>query len=94
MTADTMIKASEIRRIQHDEAMAITAVENRRLGELLIKINADQWSLPDRLHSVGRPRHRCAPHCWGRGTGVAGRVHPAGDGGTQVDDGNRRQLSR
>lgn len=46
MTADTMIKASEIRRIQHDEAMAITAVENRRLGELLIKINADQWSLP------------------------------------------------
>jgi hypothetical protein len=38
MTADTMIKASEIRRIQHDEAMAITAVENRRLWELLIKI--------------------------------------------------------
>jgi hypothetical protein len=34
MTADTMIKTGEIRRIQHDEAMAITAVENRRLWEL------------------------------------------------------------
>jgi uncharacterized protein (TIGR03083 family) len=46
MTADTMIKASEIRRIQHDEAMAITAVENRRLWELLIKIKPEEWSWP------------------------------------------------
>jgi uncharacterized protein (TIGR03083 family) len=46
MSADTVIKASEISRIQHDEAMAITAVENQRLWELLIKIKPDEWSLP------------------------------------------------
>jgi uncharacterized protein (TIGR03083 family) len=46
MSADTVIKASEIPRIQHNEAMAITAVENQRLWELLIKIKPDEWSLP------------------------------------------------
>jgi uncharacterized protein (TIGR03083 family) len=35
-----------IPRIQHDEAMAITAEENRRLWELLVEIRPDQWSLP------------------------------------------------
>jgi uncharacterized protein (TIGR03083 family) len=46
MSTEIVIKASEILRIKHDEAMAIAAVENRRLWELLININADQWSLP------------------------------------------------
>lgn len=41
-----VIKASEIPRIKHDEAMAITAAENRRLWELLIDIKPDEWSLP------------------------------------------------
>jgi uncharacterized protein (TIGR03083 family) len=45
MSTGIVIKTSEISRIKHDEAMAITAVENHRLWELLININAHQWSL-------------------------------------------------
>ena len=46
MSAETVIQAGTIPRIQHDEAMAITAEENRRLGALLVEIKPDQWSLP------------------------------------------------
>jgi len=46
VSAETVIPAGTIPRIQHDEAMAITAEENRRLGELLVEIKPDQWSLP------------------------------------------------
>jgi uncharacterized protein (TIGR03083 family) len=46
VSAETVIQAGRIPRIQHDEAMALTAEENRRLGELLVEIKPDQWSLP------------------------------------------------
>jgi uncharacterized protein (TIGR03083 family) len=46
MSTKIMIKASEIPPIKHDEAMAIAAVENHRLWELLIDIKPDKWSLP------------------------------------------------
>jgi hypothetical protein len=46
MSTEMVIKASEIPRIKHDEAMAITAAENRRLWELLIDIKPNEWSLP------------------------------------------------
>lgn len=46
MSTEMVIKASDIPRIKHDEAMAITAAENRRLWELLIDIKPDEWSLP------------------------------------------------
>ncbi len=46
MTAETAIQVGTIPRIHHDEAMAITAEENRRLSELLVDIKPDQWSLP------------------------------------------------
>lgn len=35
-----------IPRITHDEATAITAVENRKFGEQLRSLGADDWSLP------------------------------------------------
>jgi uncharacterized protein (TIGR03083 family) len=46
MSTGIVIKASEIPRIKHDEAMAITAVENNRLWELLTDIKPDEWTLP------------------------------------------------
>ena len=46
MSAETVIQTGTIPRIQHEEAMAITAEENRRLGALLVDIKPDQWSLP------------------------------------------------
>jgi len=46
MSTKVVIKASEIPRIKHDDAMAIAAVENHRLWELLIDIKPDEWSLP------------------------------------------------
>ena len=46
MSTKSAIHTSEIRPIRHDEAMDITAVENRRLGELLLDIKADEWTLP------------------------------------------------
>jgi uncharacterized protein (TIGR03083 family) len=46
VTPTVAIKAGEIPRIKHDEAMAIAAVENHRLWELLIGINPDEWTLP------------------------------------------------
>jgi uncharacterized protein (TIGR03083 family) len=42
----TVIQASTIPRIKHDEAMAITEVENHRLGEVLADVTAEQWTLP------------------------------------------------
>lgn len=46
MTPTLAIKVGDIPRIKHDEAMAITAVENHRLWELLIDIKPDEWTLP------------------------------------------------
>jgi uncharacterized protein (TIGR03083 family) len=46
VSTEIVINASEIPRIDHDEAMAIAAVENHRLWELLIDIKPDEWSLP------------------------------------------------
>lgn len=46
MIEGTVIEASTIPRIKHDEAMAITEVENYRLGEVLADVKAEQWTLP------------------------------------------------
>jgi uncharacterized protein (TIGR03083 family) len=46
VTPIVVIKAGEIPRIRHDEAMAIAAVENHRLWKLLIDIKPDEWTLP------------------------------------------------
>jgi len=46
VTAGTVTQAATIPRIHHEEAMTITAEENRRLGDLLVAIKPDQWSLP------------------------------------------------
>jgi len=40
----TTIDTTSIDRIGHDEAMAITAAENRKFGELLRSLSAEQWS--------------------------------------------------
>jgi uncharacterized protein (TIGR03083 family) len=45
MTPTAVIKAGEIPRIKHEEAMVITAIENHRLWELLIDIKPDEWTL-------------------------------------------------
>jgi uncharacterized protein (TIGR03083 family) len=42
----TVIQASTIPRIKHDEAMAITEVENDRLGAVLADVTPEQWTLP------------------------------------------------
>jgi len=42
----TVIQASTIPPIKHDEAMAITEVENDRLGEVLADVTPEQWTLP------------------------------------------------
>jgi uncharacterized protein (TIGR03083 family) len=46
VTSTAVIKAGEIPRIKHDEAMAIATAENHQLWELLIGIKPDEWSLP------------------------------------------------
>jgi uncharacterized protein (TIGR03083 family) len=46
LNEQTLIRANTIARIQHDEAMAITAVENQRLAALLADVQNEQWSLP------------------------------------------------
>lgn len=40
----TTIDTASIERIGHAEAMAITAVENRKFGELLRSLSPEQWS--------------------------------------------------
>lgn len=40
------IDVTSITRIDHDEAMQITAVENRKFGELLRALSPEQWSTP------------------------------------------------
>ena len=46
MIKGTVIQASTIPPIKHDEAMAITEVENDRLGEVLADVTPEQWTLP------------------------------------------------
>ncbi|MGA9277339.1 maleylpyruvate isomerase family mycothiol-dependent enzyme [Ilumatobacter sp.] len=38
------IDVSSIARIDHDEAMRITAVENRKFGDVMTALSPDQWS--------------------------------------------------
>lgn len=44
MMTTTPVEVTTIDRITHDEAMAITAVENRKFGEQLRSLGADDWS--------------------------------------------------
>lgn len=48
MTAPDRAEAdvAALRRIEHDEAMALTEVENARLLSQLRALNDEQWSLP------------------------------------------------
>lgn len=45
MTVDA-VEVTTIERITHDEAMAITAVENRKFAEQLHGLGADDWTRP------------------------------------------------
>lgn len=45
-TPTATIDVTSIARIDHDEAMRITAVENRKLGELLEALRPSDWSTP------------------------------------------------
>jgi uncharacterized protein (TIGR03083 family) len=46
MTTSTAIDVTTIERITHDEAMAITAVENRKFAAQLRSLDADDWTKP------------------------------------------------
>ena len=46
MTETTIDVSTTIPRIGHDEAMRITAVENRKFGEQLRSFDADDWTKP------------------------------------------------
>lgn len=46
MTPTIHIDATTIDRITHDEAMAITAVENRKFAEQLQSLDAEDWARP------------------------------------------------
>ena len=43
MTAETVLPVAEIPRIDHDEAMAITAEENHRFRQAIDTIDGDDW---------------------------------------------------
>ncbi len=45
-TPTATIDVASITRIGHDEAMQITAVENRKFGELMKSLSPTQWSAP------------------------------------------------
>ena len=45
-TPTATVDVSSIRRIDHDEAMQITAVENRKFGTLMESLTPTQWSTP------------------------------------------------
>ena len=40
------VDVSSINRIDHDEAMQITAVENRKFGDMMRALSPEQWSTP------------------------------------------------
>ena len=46
MMTTPAVDVTAIRRITHDEAMAITAVENRKFGEQLRGLGPGDWSTP------------------------------------------------
>ena len=94
MTAGTVTQAATIPRIHHEEAMTITAEENRRLGDLLVAIKPDQWSLPTDctrwdvraivVHLIAGPE----------AAGIGHRVRSSGSGRIAADQTNRRDLPR
>jgi uncharacterized protein (TIGR03083 family) len=45
-TPTTTIDVTSIMRIDHDEAMRITAVENAKFGDLMRSLSPEQWSQP------------------------------------------------
>ncbi len=45
-TPTTTVDITSITRIDHDEAMRITAVENAKFGDLMRSLSPEQWSLP------------------------------------------------
>jgi len=45
-TPTATIDVASIRRIDHDEAMRITAIENRKFAELMESLSIMQWSTP------------------------------------------------
>jgi uncharacterized protein (TIGR03083 family) len=94
--------ASQIGRIGHHEAMEITAVENRRLLDLLNGIEPTEWSLPTDctrwdvralvLHLIGSAEAQANPIEFGRQV-VKGRSLTAEVGGTHWVDGlNEAQI--
>jgi uncharacterized protein (TIGR03083 family) len=46
MMTSTPTDVTSIERIAHDEAMAITAVENRKFADLLRSLDGDDWAKP------------------------------------------------
>lgn len=43
-TPTTTVDITLITRIDHEEAMKITAVENRKFGDMLRSLSPEQWS--------------------------------------------------
>ena len=73
-TPTATVDVTSITRIDHDEAMRITAVENRKLTESMGSLSPTQWSTPtectlwDVRAMSGPPRRlRCKP-------GIAARI--------------------
>jgi uncharacterized protein (TIGR03083 family) len=66
---ETAIDVTTIPRIGHDEAMRITAVENRKFGEMLRSFDADDWSKP--TDCVLWDVHGLAAHVIGGAAGQA-----------------------
>jgi uncharacterized protein (TIGR03083 family) len=94
--------ASQIKRIGHQEAMEITAVENRRLLDLLNEIESNAWTLPTDcarwdvravvLHLIGSAEAQASPIEFGRQV-ISGRSLTAEVNGTHWVDGlNEAQL--
>ena len=44
-TPTATVNVAQIPRIEHDEAMRITAVENRKFGDLMRALSTEQWSI-------------------------------------------------
>ena len=66
----TVIQASTVPRIKHDEAMAITEVENRSARRSSRRCHTRAVDAAHRLHTLGRPGSRGPPHRQRRGAGI------------------------
>ena len=70
-TPHETVNVQSITRIGHDEAMQITAVENRKFGETMRALSPEQWSTPTECtrwdvraiaaHLVGSAASQAAP---------------------------------